>query len=159
MLPKCKHGFHVECIDMWFHSNNTCPLCRNLVVSSETNVADIQLSAVETLPIEDTVVEAGSSSASARRRKEGMFVIDIPTRIVGAFSAANTPMASSKVPSNSPLPTSRLLEEVASPVVGRMRSFKRMLSRGSFKGVGTSYGSLGHDIEQGGSVGVETKCQ
>mgnify|MGYP000943756569 CR=1 FL=1 len=27
-LPKCSHGFHVECIDMWFHSHDTCPLCR-----------------------------------------------------------------------------------------------------------------------------------
>ncbi|KAL2457380.1 RING-H2 finger protein ATL3 [Forsythia ovata] len=31
LLPKCKHGFHVECIDMWFQSHSTCPLCRNPV--------------------------------------------------------------------------------------------------------------------------------
>lgn len=31
MLPKCKHCFHVECIDMWFHSHSTCPLCRSPV--------------------------------------------------------------------------------------------------------------------------------
>lgn len=29
ILPKCNHGFHVECIDMWFYSHVTCPLCRN----------------------------------------------------------------------------------------------------------------------------------
>ncbi|KAK7275487.1 hypothetical protein RIF29_16606 [Crotalaria pallida] len=33
LLPKCNHGFHVDCIDMWFHSHSTCPLCRNLVAS------------------------------------------------------------------------------------------------------------------------------
>ncbi|KQJ94241.1 hypothetical protein BRADI_3g09410v3 [Brachypodium distachyon] len=27
-LPKCKHLFHVECIDMWLHSHRTCPVCR-----------------------------------------------------------------------------------------------------------------------------------
>ncbi|EFJ19341.1 hypothetical protein SELMODRAFT_39719, partial [Selaginella moellendorffii] len=29
ILPKCGHGFHVECIDTWLsiHSN-VCPLCR-----------------------------------------------------------------------------------------------------------------------------------
>jgi len=27
-LPKCGHSFHVECIDMWFHSHSSCPLCR-----------------------------------------------------------------------------------------------------------------------------------
>ncbi|KAK1580811.1 hypothetical protein Q3G72_000345 [Acer saccharum] len=28
-LPECKHCFHVECIDVWFQSRSTCPLCRN----------------------------------------------------------------------------------------------------------------------------------
>ncbi|KAM0959432.1 hypothetical protein ACFX15_024018 [Malus domestica] len=31
LLPKCSHGFHVDCIDMWFQSHSTCPLCRNPV--------------------------------------------------------------------------------------------------------------------------------
>uniref|UniRef100_A0ACD6AE43 Uncharacterized protein n=1 Tax=Avena sativa TaxID=4498 RepID=A0ACD6AE43_AVESA len=28
MLPSCKHLYHVECIDMWLASHDTCPLCR-----------------------------------------------------------------------------------------------------------------------------------
>ncbi|MCO5573126.1 hypothetical protein L7F22_026891 [Adiantum nelumboides] len=28
LLPKCNHSFHTECIDMWFLSHTTCPLCR-----------------------------------------------------------------------------------------------------------------------------------
>ncbi|CAL5195836.1 unnamed protein product [Lathyrus oleraceus] len=36
VLPKCNHGFHLECIDMWFESHSTCPLCRN-VVSNESS--------------------------------------------------------------------------------------------------------------------------
>ncbi|CAA0829497.1 RING-H2 finger protein ATL3 [Striga hermonthica] len=31
LLPKCSHGFHLDCIDMWFESHSTCPLCRNPV--------------------------------------------------------------------------------------------------------------------------------
>lgn len=27
-LPKCNHSFHIDCIDMWFLSHSTCPLCR-----------------------------------------------------------------------------------------------------------------------------------
>jgi E3 ubiquitin-protein ligase RNF38/44 len=28
VLPKCNHSFHIDCIDMWFQSHSTCPLCR-----------------------------------------------------------------------------------------------------------------------------------
>jgi len=28
LLPKCSHVFHTECIDEWFKSHSTCPLCR-----------------------------------------------------------------------------------------------------------------------------------
>lgn len=31
LLPNCNHGFHLECIDMWFRSHSTCPLCRTTV--------------------------------------------------------------------------------------------------------------------------------
>lgn len=31
LLPKCNHAFHAECIDMWFHSHSTCPICRAAV--------------------------------------------------------------------------------------------------------------------------------
>ncbi|EOA35449.1 hypothetical protein CARUB_v10020652mg [Capsella rubella] len=35
LLPKCNHSFHVECIDMWFQSHSTCPICRNTVLGPE----------------------------------------------------------------------------------------------------------------------------
>ncbi|KAK7305428.1 hypothetical protein VNO77_43334 [Canavalia gladiata] len=33
-LPKCGHGFHVECIDMWLSSHSNCPICRAPIVVS-----------------------------------------------------------------------------------------------------------------------------
>ncbi|KAL2653677.1 hypothetical protein R1flu_021805 [Riccia fluitans] len=32
LLPKCGHLFHPECIDMWFFSHSTCPLCRSSLI-------------------------------------------------------------------------------------------------------------------------------
>ncbi|XP_065039461.1 RING-H2 finger protein ATL2-like [Musa acuminata AAA Group] len=31
LLPGCNHKFHVACIDMWFASHSTCPICRSRV--------------------------------------------------------------------------------------------------------------------------------
>ena len=37
-LPRCGHGFHAECVDMWLASHTTCPLCR-LTVSKPDDVS------------------------------------------------------------------------------------------------------------------------
>ncbi|CAK9862247.1 unnamed protein product [Sphagnum jensenii] len=35
LLPRCNHCFHLDCIDMWFLSHSTCPLCRTSVKFDE----------------------------------------------------------------------------------------------------------------------------
>ncbi|KAK4348675.1 hypothetical protein RND71_031430 [Anisodus tanguticus] len=32
VLPKCHHGFHVRCIDIWLASHSSCPTCRQSLV-------------------------------------------------------------------------------------------------------------------------------
>ncbi|XP_019182917.1 PREDICTED: RING-H2 finger protein ATL8-like [Ipomoea nil] len=32
VLPQCRHGFHVKCIDTWLGSHSSCPSCRQILV-------------------------------------------------------------------------------------------------------------------------------
>ncbi|PRQ17655.1 putative transcription factor C2H2 family [Rosa chinensis] len=38
LLSLCCHAFHVSCIDTWLHSQQTCPLCRSPISTSDSEL-------------------------------------------------------------------------------------------------------------------------
>ncbi|CAN7112298.1 unnamed protein product [Brassica rapa subsp. narinosa] len=113
VLPGCKHAFHVECIDMWFHSHSTCPLCRSLVHAVEEQVTVIAISP-EHVSATEPVSSSGSGSSAMPlddlRREPAE--IETPRRIFSEFEDGLT--------RNSPVNHSPM---------SRMLSFTRMVSR------------------------------
>ncbi|KAM3379976.1 RING-H2 finger protein ATL60 [Capsicum galapagoense] len=125
LLPKCNHGFHVECIDMWFQSHSTCPLCRNPVSEMSSPKCAIaesfseairapteeESASTETPNLPTNVLYWGdetttTSAASTSNRPDGILTIDIPRQ--------NTDEAE---------------EEQKTPTPTRLRSLTRLFSR------------------------------
>ncbi|KAK6913747.1 Zinc finger, RING-type [Dillenia turbinata] len=132
VLPKCKHTFHIGCIDMWFYSHSTCPLCRCPVEAPENPVE-----VVVSVTIDEPVLnDPGSSSGCANdgqnsgpvessgaetvsfwaKRKPGVSV-DVPRR--------NESFCLSEDESGLSSPASQSFKSPGS----RMLSLKRILSR------------------------------
>lgn len=38
VLPRCHHGFHVRCIDIWLASHSSCPTCRQSLLEHAGDV-------------------------------------------------------------------------------------------------------------------------
>ncbi|XP_044479937.1 RING-H2 finger protein ATL2-like [Mangifera indica] len=134
ILPKCKHSFHIECIDMWFHSHSTCPLCRSSVEPCQDepeNPTHVAVSVTEpgsssglfmTRQHEDETAGTSSFEDKGKPRDVINVSIEVPARNY------NEGFDSESTRCDSPSSQVQTQSSFRSPV-SRMLSFKRILSR------------------------------
>ncbi|XP_010540113.1 PREDICTED: RING-H2 finger protein ATL3-like [Tarenaya hassleriana] len=154
LLPNCNHSFHADCIDMWFQSHSTCPICRNTVLGPE------QASSNQFDPVSDNAAVAASTNnhdTQSPNPSSSPESSNFPTNVLvwGSQDQVSTgnnnaaPLEDSRVqeavvvleisngntgqnaPSSSSSSTRFLVEdeEPKSPMTTRLRSLKRFLSR------------------------------
>lgn len=77
LLPKCKHAFHVECIDTWLLSNSTCPLCRRSLL--------LEAEAVQDSHRESSACGNALSQDGSQSQRHGSFRGSFRTSLRGSF--------------------------------------------------------------------------
>ncbi|KHN02947.1 RING-H2 finger protein ATL2 [Glycine soja] len=129
VLPKCNHSFHTECIDVWFQSHATCPLCRETVeaMPERETRSEVAVIVCETEPVREEVNRSGPVGASSSAAATSLHI-----ETLGCEDGCES-------------------ESSFRSPVSRILSFKRILSRekkGSVVGVCSSMTEL--DVEQRG---------
>jgi len=123
VLPKCNHSFHIDCIDMWFQSHSTCPLCRAPVEAAPVQATidmcepELVLGSSSGDEMNRSVPEFSSSCSDEKQSSLVDITVEIPRRSESDCKNFAVGESSCDSPSSFRSPMSRVL------------SFTRILSR------------------------------
>jgi E3 ubiquitin-protein ligase EL5 len=158
-LPRCGHGFHAECVDMWLASHTTCPLCRTTVTKPDASPPTPSL-ALPPVPPEPANYYATASLPATSVLlgvSSGHSAVTMTTDVPPNPSTGSTASMVIEIPDlAAPTPTLTPRDAARSPGSARLRSIRRLWSFGrqgagatsscSCAGAGASEGV---DLEQG----------
>ncbi|KAF8726927.1 hypothetical protein HU200_019411 [Digitaria exilis] len=105
LLPRCRHAFHLACVDRWLESNASCPLCRTRVDAEDASLGLKYPSSAR------IVFGGGDGMSSSGRLDDGdagsgrdlldIFVERVPsTRFLGGAASKSKQDAPARAPSS-----------------------------------------------------------
>uniref|UniRef100_A0A8R7TBH5 RING-type E3 ubiquitin transferase n=2 Tax=Triticum urartu TaxID=4572 RepID=A0A8R7TBH5_TRIUA len=91
LLPRCRHAFHLDCVDRWLHSSASCPLCRARVHPDDADLG-LKYAAASARFVfgagdDAAAVAAGPAPSSGRDLLAGIFVERVPSARFGGDDA------------------------------------------------------------------------